>query len=158
VIAVGFWIEVTSGMRWDRMLREGVQLEAPNKTRYQHFFDGVKAGDLVLHYLTGTLTMQREKQSSVVGVSQVASNPAVVGKKIIADCSNALELPKPVSYGELLGLKRKSLSLQRLVGFSMQRYLTQISRSDFESVLNAHPTNARRFSKSPLARMLRKVT
>jgi len=154
---VNFWIEVTSGMRWDRLMREGTALEAPDRPRYRHFFEGVKSGDFVLHYLTASLTSQKEQRSSVVGVSRVASDPAVAGKKIVAGCSNTLEFTKPVPYKELLGLKRKSPSLRELVGFSMQRYLTQISRSDVESILGVHPANMKRFSKSRLARQIKRV-
>ena len=149
-----FWIEVTSGMRWERLLKEGVTLMAPNTTRYRHFFEGMKSGDFVLHYLTASLTSQKEKRSSVVGVSLVASDPALVEKKIVAGCSNTLELPKPISCNELRGLKQKSTLLRKLVEFSMQRYLTRISRSDFGLVIDAHPANKRRFSKTPLARQL----
>lgn len=154
---MNFWIEVTSGMRWDRLLKIGVALEAPNTTRYQHFFEGVKFGDFVLHYLTTSLTSQKEKRSSVVGVSRAISDPIVEGKKIVAKCSDTLEFPKPVSYNELIGLKQKSPSLRKLVGVSMQRYLTQISQSDFESILGVHPANMRRFSKSRLARQLKHI-
>jgi len=154
---MNFWIEVTSGMRWDRLLREGIALEAPDRPRYRHFFEGVKSGDFVLHYLTASLTSQKEQRSSVVGVSRVASDPTVVGKKVVAGCSDTLKFSKPVSYNELLGLKRKSPLLSRLVGCHMQRYLTQISRSDVESILGVHPANMRRFSKSRLARQIKRA-
>lgn len=154
---MNFWIEVTSGMRWERLLKEGIALEAPNTTRYRHFFEGVRAGDLVLHYLTTSLTPKKEKKSSVVGASRVAADPAAVGKKIVAGCSDTLELPKPVLYNELHGLKRKSPLLSKLVRLNMQRYLTQISRPDFESILGMHPANMRRFSKSRLARQIKRV-
>lgn len=152
-----FWIEVTSGMRWERLLKEGIALEAPDRPRYRNFFEGIKSGDFVLHYLTTSLTDQKEQRSSVIGVSLVASDPTVVGKKIVAGCSNTLEFSKPVSYKELLGLKRKSPSFCGLVGYSMQRYLTQISRSDVESILGVHPANMRRFSKSRLARQIKRA-
>ena len=152
-----FWIEVTSGMRWNRLMREGIALEAPDRTRYRHFFEGVKSGDFVLHYLTTSLTSQKEQRSSVVGVSRVASDPTVVGKKIVARCSDTLKFSKSVSYNELRGHKRKSPSLRRLVGFNMQMYLTQISRSDFESILDVYPANMKRFSRSRLARRLNSI-
>lgn len=149
-----YWIEVTSGMRWDRLLKDCVALEAPNTTRYRNFFKNLKAGDLVVHYLTSSLTPQREKKSSIVGMSLVTSDPAMVGRKITARCSNTLEFPKPVPYSELRTIRRKSVGLDRLLEFSMQRYLTQISKSDIESILSVHPANNRRFSKSRLAKQL----
>ena len=142
-------------MRWERLLKEGITLEAPNTTRYRHFFEGVRAGDLVLHYLTTALTPKKEKRSSVVGASRVAADPAAVGKKIVAGCSDTLELSKPVLYNELHGRKRKSPLLSKLGRLNMQRYLTQISQPDFESILGVHPKNKCRFLKSPLAKHLR---
>lgn len=151
-----FWIEVTSGMRWERMLKEGIVLAAPNRTRYQTFFAGMNAGDLVLHYLTSALTRQKELRSRVVAISRVASNPTVNEKRIIAPCSNTLMLPNPVSLDELRKLERKSPLLQKLVvNLRMQRYLSQISPSDFEAILRVHPVNLRRFSKSRLGKWLK---
>jgi len=76
-------------MRWERLLKEGIALEAPNTARYRNFFRNVKFGDVILHYLTISLTRQKEERGSVVGVSRVTSDPAVVGKKIVAKCSSA---------------------------------------------------------------------
>lgn len=151
---MNFWIEVTSGMRWSRLLKEGVALEAPNITRHQHFFAGIKSGDFVLHYLTTSLTREKEKRSSVVGASKIDSDPSLVGKKIEARCSGTIEFPKPVLYSELQRINTKSEEFDKLVRVSMQRYLTRISESDFESVIGVHPANMKQFSKSPLARWL----
>jgi hypothetical protein len=148
---MSYWIEVTTGIRWTRLSSEGrVRLDAPNTSRYQTFFQGLKSGDFVLHYLTGVLTPEKEKRSSIVGVSLIESNPIIEGKKITAKCSKVLEFAKPVSYKELCGVEPKSVPLRKLLKLSMQRYLTQISMSDFESILNVHPANMRRFSKSRL--------
>ena len=152
---MNFWIEVTSGMRWDRMREErNVVLSAPNTTRYRNFFQNLKTDDLVLHYLTASLTRNKEKRSSAVGVSKVASDPTVAEKPIIAKCSDTLEFPKPVSYSALCGIKPKSAEFGKLLEVSMQRYLTQISQSDFELILGIYPANEKRFRKSPLAKQL----
>lgn len=137
------------------LLKEGVALEAPNTTRYRNFFEDLKAGDLVLHYLTTTLTRQKEKRSSVVGASKVVSNPAVIGRKIVARCSGTVEFPKPIHYSELRRTVRKSEKFEKLLRVGMQRYLTKLSRPDFESILGTYPSNKKRFSKSLLARQLR---
>lgn len=152
-----FWIEVTSGMRWKRMLAEkNVVLEAPNRTRYQTFFTGVKSGDIVLHYITTALTLQKELQSKVVAVSRIVSSPTVTGRKIIAPCSNTLILPKYVPLDELRKLKHQSPQLRKLViNLRMQRYLSRISRSDFEPILRVYPINMRRLSKSRLGKWLK---
>jgi len=148
---VNFWIEVTSGLRWGGLRKEGIELSAPGTTRYRNFFKNLKTGDFVLHYLTTSLTRQKEKQSSVIGASRIASDPTVVGKKIVARCSGTIEFPKPVPYSELHRIGRKSRKFDTLLRMGMQKYLTQISRSDFDSILGAYPANRKRFSKLALS-------
>jgi hypothetical protein len=150
---MNYWLEVTSGLRWSKLLKEGVRLDAPNTTRYQNFFKGLETGDIVLHYLTATLTPQKEERSSVVGVSKIASTPTVIGKRIVAKCSHTLKFPTPISYSELRGIKRKSAELRGLLKINMQKYLAQISDFDFKSILDIYQANKKRFSKSPLAKL-----
>ncbi|MEM3519911.1 MAG: hypothetical protein QXT22_05835 [Candidatus Hadarchaeales archaeon] len=152
---MNFWIEVTSGMRWERMLKEGIALTAPNRARYRTFFAKINSGDLVLHYITSTLTRQKELRSKVVAVSLIASTPSITEKRITAPCSNTLLLPNPVSLAELRKLKQKSPFLRKLVDdLHMQRYLTQITQSDFKSILGVDSENMRRFLKSRLGKWL----
>lgn len=150
---MNFWIEVTSGMRWHRMYEgKDIALSAPIRTRYLNFFNGVMTGDTVLHYLTTALTRSQEQRSSVVAVSGIASDPAEK-RRIEAKCSNTVLFPKPVSYSELRSIQPKSREFEKLVArMSMQRYLTQMTKSDFESVLKVHPENWRKFLKSPLSK------
>lgn len=79
---MNFWTDVTSDMWWDSLLKEGVAQAAPNRTRCRNLFERVKAGDLMLHHLTTTLACEREKKSSVVGASEVASALRLVNLKI----------------------------------------------------------------------------
>jgi hypothetical protein len=146
---MNYWIEVTSGLRWYRLLKEkDVRLDAPNTTRHRNFFKELKRDDLVFHYLAGALTPEKEKRSKIVAMSRIVSNPIVDGKRIAAKCAETVMLPSPVSRYELGGARPKSKGLKKLLRVNMQRYLTQISQSDFESILDAHPANARRFPKS----------
>lgn len=155
---MAYWIEVTSGSRWDRLLREkDVRLDAPNKLRYQNFFRGLKAGDFVFHYLTATLTLPKERKSSVIAISKVASNPIAGEKRIEARCSSTLILPKSIPYSELSRINPKSKNFRLLVKRGMQRYLTQISKSDFNFILDAYPMNKKRFFKSRVGRQLSRL-
>ncbi|MBA7622763.1 hypothetical protein ES703_30149 [subsurface metagenome] len=143
---MSYWIEVTSGLRWDRLLKEkNIRLDAPNTTRYQGFFKKVKAGDLVFHYLTSSLTRPKEKRSKVVAVSTVASNPAVVGKRIVANCVGTVMFPKTISCSELSKINPKSKNLRKLLKVNMQRYLTPITQLDFDSILGLYPENKKKF-------------
>jgi hypothetical protein len=153
-LRLGYWLEVTSGMRWGKLLKEGMVLDAPNTTRYQNFFRGLKTGDIVLHYLTAALTPEKGQRSSIVGASKIASDPIIMGSKIVARCSNTLKFPSRISCSELYGIKRRSAGLRGLLKLRMQKYLTQISGSDFKSILDIHPANKKRFSKSPLGKYL----
>ncbi len=147
---MNYWLEVTIGVRWQRMLEEGqIRLDAPNKTRYINFFNGMEAGDIILHYLTSALTPSRlrEKKSSVFAVSKIASNPQVVGNKIVAKCSGTYLFKKPVPRSELMNLPKKSSELEKLLRVSMMRYLTKISDSDFVSIVKKLPENKRIVTK-----------
>jgi len=135
------WIEVTSGIRWNRLLREGVALQAPNKTRYRNFFKDLKANDVVLHYLTSALTPEKKLQSRIVGVSQTASSPLFTKSRISVQCFNLEILHTPIHLSELIQIKPKSNGLKALLRVNMQRYLTKISKSDFESIIDLHPEN-----------------
>jgi hypothetical protein len=146
-VIVDYWIEVTSGSRWERLLKTRVALEAPNTTRYQNFFKGLKPGDIMLHYLTMALTLPKERRSTIVAVSKVASKPEVLEKKIVAECKNTKVLPKPIPFSKLQEIKGRSGEFNKLLRMGMQRYLTRISQSDFESVLSVYPANRKRFLK-----------
>ena len=110
----------------------------------------MRADDLVLHYLTTSLTKDRRLQSRMVGVSRVTSPPILTSKTITAPCVDTVELPTPVRYTELQQLVLKEGPLKQLIGMRMQRYLTQITESDFTVVIEAKLENSRRFRTSPL--------
>ena len=93
---MNYWIEVTSGLRWNRMLKEGVVLKAPNETRYQNFFKDVRAGDKALHYLTASLTSDKRLRSTIVASSRIISDPIRTTWNISAICNNMNILPKPI--------------------------------------------------------------
>jgi len=141
------WIEVTSGVRWNRMLKEGVVvLEAPKQTRYLNFFKDMKANDIVLHYLTNALTYKKEWRSSIVAISKTISEPIILDFKIQARCSEPIMLPKPISYSLMLKLRgQKSEKFKELLNIKMQRYLTKITLSDFYTILDAYPENRKLF-------------
>ncbi len=128
------WIEVTSGMRWERMLREGVALEAPNSARYRTLFRGLRAEDLVLHNLITSLTNSPRVRSKVVAASRVTADPGIEKRNIVAKCSDTVELPVPISLKRLRRMNPKSEAFSVLLRMNMQRYLSRIEWSDFESI------------------------
>lgn len=144
-----YWIEVVSGeWNWEKLIKGERGLNAPDTKRYRNFFEGMEAGDLVLHYLTGPLTRTKERRSSVVGASVVGSRPEINGKKIVANCSKVAEFARPVRFSEVKALPMKSPSLVRLVSMTMQIYLTEITRSDFENIVGVYGENGRTVADS----------
>jgi len=134
---------VTTGIRWQRMLDEGeIRLNAPNKKRYLTFFDDMMAGDTVLHYLTALTSYElAEKKSSIVAISKIASNPQVIGNKIVAKCSGTSHLQRPIPRAALEKINRKSKELKKLLRMSMRSYLTKISESNFKAITEIFPQN-----------------
>ncbi len=150
---LGYWIEVTTGFRWQRMLNEGeIKLEAPNKTRYQTFFKKMKPGDIVLHYVTGLVPFSWEgKKSCIVAVSKVPLGPQLTFGSIVAKCSGTLHLPRPILYKDIENIENKSEGLEKLLRISMRGYLTNITESDFKSLIEIYPQNRKvveKFMKS----------
>ncbi len=137
-------------MKWRRLRSTAIDLRSPNTARYRTLFNGMRADDLVLHYLTTSLTTERRLQSSMVGVSRVTSRPAMTSKTIIAPCADTLEFSDPVHYPELRELAPKDGALKQLIGMRMQRYLTQVRENDFVAVIEARSTNSRLFQSSSL--------
>lgn len=135
-----YWIEVTTGMRIERMIQSGFLLEAPKTTRYCNFFRNVRAGDTVLHYTTQPLT-RKEWKSSIIAVSKVESDPVYEEKKILAACKDTIFLKTPVSYGELMALEPKSSEMKAAARIRLQKYLNEISFSDFAQILSLHSNN-----------------
>jgi len=129
-----FWIEVTSGIRFERLLREGVKLEAPHTTRFINFFKELREGDVVLHYMTATLT-RKEWRSSIIASSRIGKNPEVNGKKIVAPCSNTVMIEPPIKLLQIKKLPEKSDRLDRVLSYSMQKYLIEIDYQDFKNIM-----------------------
>lgn len=142
---LGYWIEVTTGLRWQRMLNERkIELDAPEKPRYKTFFKNMKSGDIVLHYLTADLVpfnWEEEKKSSIVAVSKVVSDPQIMFGRIVARCSATTPLPNPIPLKALKKVGRKSQELKKLLRVSMRRYLTNVSESDFKFITEILPQN-----------------
>jgi hypothetical protein len=135
-----FWIEVTSGIRFERLQREGVQLDAPSTTRYQNFFRELRKGDMVLHYTTGSLS-KKEWGSKIIAISIVEMDPKRIGNKIVALCGRTRMLPEPVPLGMMRGMENKSERLSALIHYSMQRYLTEIEQDDLIMILKSNEAN-----------------
>lgn len=122
---------------------EGFKLEAPHTQRYVTFFNGIAKGDAVLHYTTIALS-KKEWRGKILAVSLVASPPRIIGKKLVSECENTIFLPEPVQLSELRKISDKSLRFEELFRISLQRYLTQITKSDFDKIVALHSSNKER--------------
>ena len=140
---MNYWIEVTSGLRWSRMLKKGVVLKAPNETRYKNLFKDVRAGDRTLHYLTASLTSDKRYKSTIVASSRIISDPIMTTMSISAMCNNVNIFPKQIHVKKIKELNINSDGLKSLLNINMQRYLTKMNESDYKSIIHIYPDNAR---------------
>ncbi len=130
-----YWIEVSDGWSWDLLLKGKRGLYAPNKKRYATMFKGIDRGDIVIHYLITQMTKDKEKKSSIIGLSRVKSKAYVRENQIIVDLEKITELPKPIKFNVFSKfLEKYSIAMQKLIKVGMQRYLTEISQKDFEEI------------------------
>ena len=135
-----YWVEVTSGLKMEGALNSTMAIYAPLTTRYQNQFSNVERGDIVLHYMTTSLT-KRDWMSSIVGVSTIDEHPRVVRKKIIAQCSRTTIFPVPIHLKSIKAMKNKSDYLEKLLNVNMQQYLSEISQSDFIQIMALNSEN-----------------
>lgn len=137
-----FWIEVIRGeWNWESSLEGKRGLYAPNKGRYLNFFSGIQAGDIALHYLAGGETLTRERRSSIVGISRIDSGVLEEGFRLIVKIKGTKGFRRPIRFSELRCITGKSENFEKMVRTNMQVYLTEITRQDFEKILNVHHEN-----------------
>jgi len=134
-----YWIEVGSGnWKWDdKFSKDKLFLSAPVTTRYINMLDKIKPRDIVLVYLTSSLTLKKSWKSSFVGVTVVKSYPYIVSNKIFVDLEKPVSLTKPVPLKFLKG-NEKLLpeSLKPIVNRNMQKYLFKIDEEAFHWLIN----------------------
>lgn len=141
-----YWIEVTHGdSGWTRKLDKNPELRrglwAPATTRHKNMLMHLKTGDIVLTYLTSNSTRTKKWKTSIVGVSIVEEDLFVVEKKISVKLNNNLELPIPIKFSEYKNNQLLSPEFKNAISYCFQRYLINISPSDFSSLLHIHEDN-----------------
>jgi len=142
-----FWIEVSDGdQAWlEKTIpqNDGKKrgLLAPASKRYENFFKNVKVCDVVFSYLAKTLTLKKEWQSSIVGISTVVRPYYELRGTLYVETCNDLELPLPIKYASIRKKQGFSLKFQKMINASMQKYLIEISPVDFKKLIKIHMKN-----------------
>jgi len=135
------WIEVSSEYRFTQKLKGESGLVAPASTRYINMLEGVKPGDIVLHYITASGCVKNEYRSSIVGVSRVVSKMSDKGDRVAYSIKDTIELPIPIAKDEIKSLDNKSKTLQQLIRVNFQRYIIEITPEDLLNIMRIHALN-----------------
>ena len=142
------WIEVTSGdWGWTGKVHESFSikpkrgLKAPASTRYFNLLKNIEPGDILLTYLTQSLTSKKEWRGAIVGISTIKNKFFQVSNTIFVDTDTDLEFPAPISFSKFKTMENLSESFKKLVRLSMQNYLSEISHEDFMLLMKIHQEN-----------------
>jgi hypothetical protein len=144
---VKIWVEVTSGdWGWTGKVNSSLEkpkrgLKAPASTRYFNLFDKINSGDLLITYLTQSLTAKKEWKGAIIGISKIKNNFFQVSNTIFIDTHEDLELPLPIQYYEFKNMDSFSESFNKLIRKNMQNYLSEISNDDFIRLMEIHKEN-----------------
>lgn len=142
------WIEVTNDDgAWTRKfasdpdIRQG--LRAPAIDKYIKLFKSIRINDLVLTHLT-SLSKNRKWRSSIIGISAVCSDAYIKDDDVNIDLSNCIEFPIPIEFNEYKHNAMFSKQFQWKIKICFQRYLIEITPSDFLILLGVHSGNMAR--------------
>ena len=141
---MNYWIEVTGGdSKWLNKLRPRNKrgLLAPEQKRYITMLNQIKKGDIVFTYLTNALTDNKLWKSSIVGVSKTAGKMFVEKGSIKVKTTKDTPLREPISFSRFYKIDSFSTMFQKNINRNMQKYLIEITSSDFETLLQIHPRN-----------------
>jgi hypothetical protein len=158
---VKIWIEVTSGdWGWTGKVYGSPEkpkrgLKAPASTRYFNLFKKIESGDILLTYLTQSLTSKKEWKGTIVGISKIKNNYYQVSNTIFIDTFEDLEFPSPILYSEFKNMDCFSESFNKLIRKSMQNYLSEISNEDFIHLLEIHKEDREFISKTQYSFLLK---
>jgi hypothetical protein len=148
-----FWIEVTGGDKaWiekrnnNELLKRG--LEAPLNNRYLNFFKKVEIGDIVFTYLTRQLTENKNWRSSIVGISKVKKEYFGYRGYLYIKTVEDVELPVPIRYIDMLNPKGFSIGFKNMIKAAMQKYLINLTESDFKIIININKKNKQYFKNN----------
>jgi hypothetical protein len=159
---VKIWVEVTSGdWGWTGKIsniptKPKRGLKAPASTRYFNLLKQISPGDILLTYLTQSLTSKREWKGAIVGISKIKNPYYQVSNTLFVDTQNDEELPIPISFSEFKGQNRFSDSFNKLIRLSMQNYISEISLEDFTYLMKIHKENIEFINKSQYSFLITK--
>jgi hypothetical protein len=153
---VKIWIEVTSGdWGWTGKIHESSSikpkrgLKAPASTRYFNLLKNIEPGDILLTYLTQSLTSKKEWRGAIVGISTITTSYYQARNTLFIDTLNDLELPFPISFSDFKNENTFSESFNQLIHLNMQKYIFEISKQDFLVLLKIHKKNIDFLKKTP---------
>ena len=144
------WIEISSDYRFQKKLCKEEGLYAPAAKRYRTMMRDVRAGDIILHYITSSGTKKKSHQSAIVGVSTATSSLIENDSKLGIDIDRLVQLPSLISIRVIKNIEDKSQKLETLISMSFQRYLAEIEISDAEKILSEYEENIKILKKYPL--------
>ena len=146
-VRMKIWIEVASGdWAWVQKTQQFTQthkrgLKAPASTRYFNLFNKIEPQDILLTYLTQSLTSKKEWRSAIVGISTIKNSYYQDGNTLFIDTMTDLELPVPIAFSEFKDAKSFSDTFDQLLRLNMQKYISEILKQDFVALLKIHKEN-----------------
>lgn len=150
-------MEVSSGdWAWTKKIQNSNHddkrgLKAPATTRYVNLLKEVREGDIILSYLTKSLTQNSKWRGSIVGISTATSSCYKKGNTLFVDTDKDLEIPVPIKHSEFKDSKRLSEGFKKIIRRSMQIYLFEITKEDFEILIGMNSVNATFLKQSDYA-------
>lgn len=130
-----YFIEVCSGDRsFEEKLQGNRHINAPINKRYFTMLSQIKKNDIIIHYLTISLTKNKERQASFVGESEVNDEMRKDVFRYICELRDVKAFPHPVKLSSVKKRDEISHSLKRAIGMSMQSYIFEIVKKDYELI------------------------
>jgi hypothetical protein len=137
-----FYIEVTSGgWSWEKHVSGERGLYASKMKKYKTLLEPIKKGDIILTHLTQSLTIKKEWQGSIVGISTASGPMYETEKRYFIDLVEPVELITPIHFKEYKFNDELSKKFKLAISMSLQIYLINISQNDFDVLIKIHPEN-----------------
>jgi len=131
-----YWIEVTGDYQWQLRLKGDIGLNVPVATRYKNMLSKIDVGDIVLHHITTARAMVKEHKSTIVGISKIKSKMSIIGKKLLIDLNNSIELPHPIKLKDYSQIEEPSDKFKFMIHANLQKYVFEIEESDIRKILD----------------------
>jgi hypothetical protein len=144
---MNYWVEVSSGnWAWENKVitnQNGYKrgLKAPAQTRYLNFLKDINEGDIILSYLTTSMTLKKEWRSAIMGISIANSKMYIRNHSVFVDTIYDKEIPIPIPYIVFKNFQDFSIQFKKLIGKNMQRYLAEITKDDMQMLFKIYPEN-----------------